>query len=49
LDYFGARTVEGLSGFIDSNGKENGKTAPPAAGEVNLKFSFSSSHFSFLF
>jgi len=32
LDYFGARTVEGLSKFIDSNGKENGKTGG-AAGE----------------
>lgn len=27
IDYFGARTVEALSKFIDSNGKENGKAA----------------------
>jgi len=33
VDYFGARTVEGLSKFIDSNGKENGKTGP-GAGET---------------
>jgi protein disulfide-isomerase A1 len=35
VDYFGARTVEALSKFIDSNGKENGKSAASAdnAGE----------------
>lgn len=26
IDYFGARTVDGFSKFIDSNGKDNGKT-----------------------
>jgi hypothetical protein len=33
VDYFGARTLEGLSNFIDSNGKENGKPAGAAAAE----------------
>ncbi len=50
LDYFGARTVEGFSKFIDSNGKDNGKTAPPA-GEVDYKKqpSLTYSNCSFLF
>jgi protein disulfide-isomerase A1 len=34
VDYVGARTVEGFSKFIDSNGKDNGSTAPPAAEEA---------------
>jgi len=30
VDYAGARTVEALSKFIDSNGQDNGKAAPDA-------------------
>jgi hypothetical protein len=34
VDYFGERTVEGFSKFIDSNGQDNGKPEP-AAEEVD--------------
>ncbi len=30
VDYFGERTVEGFSKFIDSNGQDNGKIEPAA-------------------
>jgi len=34
IDYSGARTLEALAKFIDSNGKENGKAASPAGEDV---------------
>jgi len=35
IDYHGARTVEALANFIDSNGKENGKTAADEHADQN--------------
>ena len=37
VDYSGARTVEGFSKFIDSNGKDNGKNEAPPAAEVRRR------------